>query len=151
MKSYIKILIIALLLIIVFIFSNIIYNSFFNTNYKYLEDKVLKVVEKQDYIDFKDIIRKDWDEMYILDLSKKIDTYSNIYNIDFSTINLPYRDRPHYQLIIFYKDKEIIRYGYLGKDKVVLQIDPDKDIVVPRNNSNFNVSTDNNYRYILSK
>ncbi len=155
MKKHTNLLAVTLLLIIAFFvalfFYNIIYTSFYNTNYKHFQEEVLEVVEKQSYIDFKDIISKDWDEMYILDLRKDIDTYSNIYDIDFSNINLPFRDRDYYQLIIFYKDNKIISYGYLTIDRIILAINPEKDIPILRHNSKFNVKTDNNYRYTLYK
>jgi len=147
MKNYTKTVIIILIFITVFFLSNTVYNSFFNKNYKHLQDRVVEVVEKQDYIDFKDIIQKDWDQMYILDLRQDIDTYSSIYNIDFSTMNLPYRDRRHYQLIIFYKDNKMITYGYLTKDRIIVEINAERDIPMLRDDSKFNVRTFNNYEY----
>lgn len=155
MKKHTNLVTVTLLLIIAFFvalfFYNIIYTSFYNANYKHFQEEVLEVIEKQSYIDFKDIISKDWDEMYILNLRKDIDTYSNIYDIDFSNINLPFRDRDYYQLIIFYKDNKIISYGYLTIDRIILAINPQKDIPILRHNSKFNVKTDNNYRYTLYK
>jgi len=145
-----KIFAIIILLGILF-FANKVYNLSLNMNDKDFQDKVLAVVENQDYIDLKSIVTGDWDTMYILNLNEDLNLYSEKYNIDFSNINLPYRDRSFYQLIVFLKDGNVIKYGYLGTFIVYFQINSEKDRIVFNDDSKFRINKEIMYKYILHK
>lgn len=130
---------------------NLINQNSFSIRDRNLQRKILEKAKTEEYIDFKDILSKEWDTVLILDLNQNIEILSKQYNRDFSGIKLPYRDRRFYQLIIFYNENKIVKYGLVSIPEIQIELNSDKERILNREDSKFHIKENFEDNYTLYK